>query len=127
MAAKLSLLLLGLATTLASTAATSYGTTQQNAAPANYDFNWAVNDAPSGNNYGQQESRQGDSTRGSYYVQLPDGRLQRVDYTVSGGSGFVAQVTYEGVAQFPQQSGGYGAPAQSYGTPTNRPQQGYGR
>ncbi|XP_050721080.1 cuticle protein 19.8-like, partial [Eriocheir sinensis] len=115
---QLSLLLLGLAATLASTAATSYGPTQQNAAPANYDFNWAVNDAPSSNNYGQQESRQGDNTKGSYYVQLPDGRLQRVDYTVSGDSGFVAQVTYEGEAQFPQQR---------YGAPTTRPTQGYGR
>ncbi|XP_050720282.1 pro-resilin-like [Eriocheir sinensis] len=114
MASKLSLilLLLGLSATLASPTAASYGTSQQNGAPANYNFNWAVNDAPSGNNYGQQESRQGDNTQGSYYVHLPDGRLQRVDYTVSGDSGFVAQVTYEGQAQFPQQ---------------NRPQQGYGR
>ena len=99
----------------------SYGNNQQNG-PASYDFNWAVNDPPSGNDYGQHESRDGDNTQGSYFVLLPDGRLQRVEYTVSGDSGFVAQVTYEGEAQFPQQGYGkpqpsYGPPAQSYGTP----------
>ncbi|XP_076059550.1 pro-resilin-like [Oratosquilla oratoria] len=65
-------------------------------APARYDFDWAVNDAASGNNFGHQESRDGDHTQGSYYVLLPDGRLQRVNYNVQGNSGFVAEVTYEG-------------------------------
>ena len=31
----------------------------------------------------------------TYFVQLPDGRRQRVDYKVEGDSGFVANVTYE--------------------------------
>ena len=39
-------------------------------------------------------------------MQLPDGRLQKVTYTVNGDSGFVADVTYEGEAQY--------APAQTY-------------
>ena len=89
-------------------------------APAKYDFNWAVNDAASANNYAHQEARDGDNTQGYYFVQLPDGRLQKVTYTVQGDSGFVAEVTYEGEAQYPQP--GYGAPTRpprpTYGTPT---------
>ena len=89
-------------------------------APARYDFNWAVEDASSGNNYGHSESRDGDNTQGYYFVQLPDGRLQKVIYNVQGNSGFLAEVTYEGEAQYPD--AGYGRPAthpgQSYGTPT---------
>ncbi|KAG7166356.1 Pro-resilin-like 37 [Homarus americanus] len=69
--------------------------------PAQYSFDWAVNDAPSGNDFGHEETRNGDNTQGSYYVQLPDGRLQRVTYTVNGGSGYVAEVTYQGEAQYP--------------------------
>ncbi|XP_068216722.1 pro-resilin-like [Palaemon carinicauda] len=75
--------------------------------PAQYDFNYAVKDDYSSNDFGHQESRDGYNTQGSYFVQLPDGRLQRVTYTVDGDSGYVAQVTYEGEAQYPQQSQGY--------------------
>ncbi|XP_076059565.1 cuticle protein 7-like [Oratosquilla oratoria] len=73
-----------------------YGTPQL---PARYDFDYAVRDAYSGNDFGHQESRDGDHTRGSYYVLLPDGRTQRVNYRVDGDSGFVAEVTYEGEAR----------------------------
>ncbi|KAK8392398.1 hypothetical protein O3P69_014634 [Scylla paramamosain] len=83
-------------------------------APPKYDYNYAVKDEYSGNDFGAQEARDGYDTQGSYYVQLPDGRLQKVTYTVNGDSGFVAEVTYEGEAQYPQQS--YApAPAPSYG------------
>ena len=34
----------------------------------------------------------------SRYVELPDGRVQRVRYTVNKYSGFVAEITYEGQA-----------------------------
>ncbi|XP_047471401.1 pro-resilin-like [Penaeus chinensis] len=80
-----------------------------------YNFNYAVNDA-FGNDFGHQEGRDGYNTQGFYYVQLPDGRLQRVTYTVNGDQGYVAQVTYEGVAQYPasQPSASY-SPAPSYG------------
>ncbi|XP_037791712.1 pro-resilin-like [Penaeus monodon] len=80
-----------------------------------YNFNYAVNDA-FGNDFGHQEGRDGYNTQGSYYVQLPDGRLQRVIYTVNGDQGYVAQVTYEGVAQYPafQPSASY-SPSSSYG------------
>ncbi|MPC33241.1 Larval cuticle protein A3A [Portunus trituberculatus] len=82
-------------------------------APPRYNYNYAVVDDYSGNNYNAQEERDGYDTQGSYYVQLPDGRLQRVTYTVNGDSGFVADVTYEGEAQYAPQS--YApAPSPSY-------------
>lgn len=46
--------------------------------PAVYKYGYAVKDDYSGNNYGQSESRDGYATSGSYYVQLPDGRVQKV-------------------------------------------------
>nr|XP_027213798.1 cuticle protein 7-like [Penaeus vannamei] len=67
---------------------------------AKYDFQWAVKDDYSGNDFGHQESRDGDDTQGSYYVQLPDGRLQKVTYYVDGDNGYVADVTYEGEARY---------------------------
>ncbi|XP_042239631.1 pro-resilin-like isoform X3 [Homarus americanus] len=70
------------------------------AGPAQYNFDWSVNDVNSGNDYGHNEDRNGYDTQGSYYVQLPDGRLQRVTYTVNGDSGYVAQVEYQGEAQY---------------------------
>ncbi|XP_047479303.1 pro-resilin-like isoform X1 [Penaeus chinensis] len=63
---------------------------------AKYSFNWAVSDDSSSNEFGHQEARDGDDTQGSYYVQLPDGRLQTVKYFVDGDSGYVAEVNYEG-------------------------------
>ena len=55
--------------------------------PVKYDFTWNVYDSPSANNYGQKESRDGDSTVGSYHVLLPDGRTQKVSYTVDSYGG----------------------------------------
>ena len=69
--------------------------------PASYSFNWAVKDDYTSNNYGQDEKREGYATSGSYYVALPDGRLQRVSYSVDGDGGYVAEVSYEGEAQYP--------------------------
>nr|XP_027233697.1 cuticle protein 8-like [Penaeus vannamei] len=63
---------------------------------AKYNFNWAVDHDDSGNHFGHQEARDDDHTQGSYYVQLPDGRLQTVKYFVDGDSGYVAEVSYEG-------------------------------
>ena len=63
--------------------------------PAAYQYQWEVSD-PDGNNfYGHGERRDGEFTSGSYFVLLPDGRRQRVDYTVSPESGYVATVTYD--------------------------------
>ncbi|XP_069164124.1 pro-resilin-like [Procambarus clarkii] len=66
--------------------------------PASYEFRYGIKDDLSDNDYGHLENREGDFTQGSYHVQLPDGRLQKVTYSVKGDSGFVVQVTYEGEA-----------------------------
>ena len=63
--------------------------------PSAYTYQWEVSD-PEGNNfYGHGEKRDGALTSGSYFILLPDGRRQRVDYTVEGDSGYIATVTYE--------------------------------
>lgn len=62
--------------------------------PAYYKYDYAVKDDYY-NDYGHQESREGDSTKGSYWVALPDGRRMVVTYYVDGNSGFVADVKYE--------------------------------
>ncbi|XP_071541411.1 pro-resilin-like [Panulirus ornatus] len=59
-----------------------------------YSFNWAIDDDPSSNEFGHQETRDGDDTQGSYYVELPNGRLQKVVYTVYGDDGYQPLVTY---------------------------------
>ncbi|KAK3884142.1 hypothetical protein Pcinc_000912 [Petrolisthes cinctipes] len=97
-------------------------------APANYQFQWDVNDPASGNFYGHGEQRDGDNTQGSYYVDLPDSRKMRVEYRADQG-GYFPTVTFEGEAQFPAGGGGggggsgYGAPpppSGSYGAPSGK-------
>ncbi|XP_063888684.1 pro-resilin-like [Scylla paramamosain] len=66
---------------------------------AQYNFQWSVDHDPSSNEYGHQEARDGDNTKGSYYVELPDGRVQNVAYYVNGDSGYIADVTYTGSAE----------------------------
>ena len=81
----------------------SYGSTPSYAdVPASYTYDWSVKDDYSNNNYGQNESRNGDKTTGSYYVLLPDGRTQTVTYTVDGYGGYVADITYSGEAKYPE-------------------------
>ena len=71
--------------------------------PAAYSYQYAVADDYSGVNFGQNEERNGYATSGSYRVALPDGRTQIVTYTVSDDkSGYVANVQYEGQAQYPK-------------------------
>ena len=65
--------------------------------PANYQFSWEVNDPESGNDFGHQESRQGEQAQGQYYVLLADGRRQVVDYTADE-DGFKPMIRYEGEA-----------------------------
>ncbi|XP_037802452.1 pro-resilin-like isoform X2 [Penaeus monodon] len=93
------LFLLGLAAIVAADSRESFESFESG--EAKYDFNWAVNHDDSGNDFGHQEARDGDHTQGSYYVQLPDGRLQTVKYFVDGDSGYVAEVSYEGEARYP--------------------------
>ncbi|KZS12383.1 Uncharacterized protein APZ42_022473 [Daphnia magna] len=64
--------------------------------PAYYQYSWEVKDVPSGNDYRQQETRDGHLTTGLYQVLLPGGRHQTVNYRVDKDSGFMADVSYQG-------------------------------
>ncbi|XP_042893526.1 pro-resilin-like, partial [Penaeus japonicus] len=104
MIAKTAIVLALVAVTVADPSQPAYGYTPEPTyeEPAKYDYNYAVEDHYSGNDFGHQEARDGYNTQGSYYVLLPDGRLQKVTYTVNGDSGFVAEVSYEGEAKYPE-------------------------
>ncbi|XP_068210712.1 pupal cuticle protein Edg-84A-like [Palaemon carinicauda] len=104
MNAKVILVVLGLAAMVAADSSESFEYAPRRRASseesyesseARYSFNWAVDHDPSSNEFGHQESRDGDETQGSYYVELPDGRLQTVKYFVNGDSGYVAEVNHE--------------------------------
>ncbi|XP_042227222.1 pro-resilin-like [Homarus americanus] len=86
---------------------------------AKYNYQWAVSDDPSRNEFNHQETRDNDNAQGSYYVNLPDGRVQRVTYRVDGDSGYVAEVSYEGEAQYPDsdESREYAPPRPRYFAP----------
>merc|ERR1712083_85349 len=76
--------------------------------PAQYSFEYGVRDGEVGVNYGQQETRAGTVTTGSYSVFLPDGRIEKVSYTVDPVAGYEAVVTYEGgTGEQPQQHAAY--------------------
>merc|ERR1712117_198619 len=81
--------------------------------PPKYTYSYSVKDDYTSNNYGASEDRDGYAPSGSYYVALPDGRLQKVTYTVNGDGGYVADVTYEGEAQYPEAKP-YSPPAPAY-------------
>ncbi|XP_014203625.1 pro-resilin-like [Copidosoma floridanum] len=71
-----------------------------------YSFEYEVKDAASGNDYGQREM--GDelgSVQGEYRVLLPDTRTQIVRYMADDANGYVADIHYEGEAQFPRSGG----------------------
>ncbi|XP_071541350.1 uncharacterized protein [Panulirus ornatus] len=82
-------------------AVTSYKPVYSYKVPPKYSFNWAIKDDFSNSDFGHEETRDGDHTRGSYSVLLPDGRLQTVRYYVDGDSGYVAEVSYKGQARYP--------------------------
>merc|ERR1712012_1207634 len=69
-----------------------------------YTFTYAVADDYSKSSFNAEESSDGASNvQGSYSVALPDGRIQHVKYTSNGYDGFVADVTYEGTAVYPEE------------------------
>ncbi|KAH9634985.1 hypothetical protein HF086_004758 [Spodoptera exigua] len=80
-----------------------------NGEPANYNFEYMVKDDQSGNDFGHRESRQGDRAEGLYYVLLPDGRKQTVQYEADQ-DGYKPKISYEdtGLGQ-----GGYDRNSQS--------------
>merc|ERR1719418_390364 len=68
-----------------------------------YTFTYAVADDYSKANFNAEETSDGaGNAQGSYSVALPDGRIQHVAYTANGYDGYVADVTYDGTAQYPE-------------------------
>ncbi|XP_058791256.1 uncharacterized protein LOC131664298 [Phymastichus coffea] len=60
-----------------------------------YEFGYRVIDQAAGSDYGHEESHrpEGGVTNGRYHVRLPDGRVQRVEYSADH-RGYHAQVSY---------------------------------
>ncbi|XP_066979040.1 cuticle protein 19-like [Macrobrachium rosenbergii] len=75
------------------------------AAPMPYNFVYGVKDQYAGADYGHSEDSDGNTVKGSYTVQLPDGRRQTVNYIADHYNGFQAQVNYDGEAQYPHEYG----------------------
>merc|ERR1712066_785380 len=68
-----------------------------------YRYQYAVADDYSGSNFQAAETDDGTAARtGSYSVALPDGRTQHVEYTANDIEGYVATVTYDGQAVYPE-------------------------
>merc|ERR1711942_576990 len=64
-----------------------------------YTYNYGVADEYSGAAFSQSESNDGTGVvDGSYSVNLPDGRIQTVNYHANDIDGYVADVSYNGVA-----------------------------
>ena len=51
--------------------------------PPVYTYTYAVADDYSGSNFGADEQRDGPVASGSYYVNLPDSRVQKVNHCIS--------------------------------------------
>merc|ERR1719233_2679635 len=77
--------------------------------PSPYHYEYKVHDDKVYLDFGAEEEGDGkDNVHGFYHVQLPDGRLQKVTYTVNGYSGYIADVTYDGEAVHPVYHAGGG-------------------
>ena len=67
-----------------------------------YSFAYTVRNPKETLDFGHSEHSDDDGTVScSYHVQLPDGRIQRVSYSVHGESGYIATVSYEGEGKHP--------------------------
>merc|ERR1719233_1395904 len=77
--------------------------------PSPYHYEYKVHDDKVYLDFGAEEEGDGkDNVHGFYHVQLPDGRLQKVTYTVNSDSGYIADVTYDGEAVHPAYHAGGG-------------------
>ena len=85
-----------------SSSSSSSSSSEESYEDAKYDFDWKVDEGD--NNFGHKESRDGDTTRGSYFVDLPDGRRQTVTYYVDAYSGYVAEVSYSRTPRYSEES-----------------------
>lgn len=79
--------------------------------PQPFQYQYGVKDDYSGANFEKAETQDSyGNLEGSYRVALPDGRVQIVTYKADQENGFIADVSYEGVPQYPPEpAGGYGA------------------
>ena len=84
--------------------------------PSPYTYTYAVADDYSNANFNAAETGDGNgNAEGSYSVALPDCRLQHVAYKADGYAGYVADVTYEGTAVYPDAPAPYkAAPVPAY-------------
>jgi len=74
--------------------------------PSPYHYEYKVHDDKKYLDFGAEEEGDGKGdVHGFYHVQLPDGRLQRVTYTVNDYSGYIADVSYDGKAEHPSHHG----------------------
>ncbi|CAL4122919.1 unnamed protein product, partial [Meganyctiphanes norvegica] len=69
--------------------------------PAHYGYDYAVHDDYSGSKFVHSETRDGYKVDGTYYVHLPDGRVQTVNY-YADETGYHPTVVYEGTATYHQ-------------------------
>merc|ERR1711997_788701 len=76
--------------------------------PAPYTYEYAVADdySKSTSNAAETSDANG-AVNGGYSVALPDGRTQHVAYTSNGYDGYIAEVTYDGEAQYPEYQPSY--------------------
>ncbi|KAI9558675.1 hypothetical protein GHT06_015464 [Daphnia sinensis] len=94
----------------APTAAAIHALNTKTARP--YSFGYAVEDNKAGLDFGHRETSDGLVVTGTYYVLLPDGRKETVNYKADA-NGYVAEVSYEGEAklddnQSPKAKGTFG-------------------
>merc|ERR1719350_2394273 len=84
--------------------------------PSHYTYTYAVSDDYSNANFNAAETGDGaGNAEGSYSVALPDGRTQHVAYKADGYAGYVADVTYDGTAVYPDAPAPYhAAPVPAY-------------
>merc|ERR1712123_306892 len=84
--------------------------------PSPYTYTYAVADDYSSAAFNAAETGDGNgNASGSYSVALPDGRTQHVNYKADGYEGYVADVTYEGTAVYPDAPVAYkAAPVPAY-------------
>merc|ERR1712106_513009 len=84
--------------------------------PSPYTYTYAVADDYSSAAFNAAETGDGNgNASGSYSVALPDGRTQTVNYKADGYEGYVADVTYEGTAVYPDAPVAYkAAPVPAY-------------
>merc|ERR1719245_1171430 len=81
-----------------------------------YQYEYGVADSYSGAQFAETQTQdEAGVVKGSYSVALPDGRTQIVNYHADHHGGYVAEVTYEGTAVYPDHHPApYHPPAPAY-------------